>query len=247
MNMSKLWQIGILSLTFLALALCVVGQNAVTPPKVAVKNPVPQTPCAMKSLKPANPIRLKKVPLRKPSLSNVPVEMTAEMLENIAKLMDEDCDGVSDYYDNCFGFPSKNLKDSDGDGFGDVCDKISSDLAVRMTASRKLVRIGGKIQFSIVITNHGPTEIADGIQIIDIFPLVLKANSVTTTNGECDESEGGMLCDAGPLQIGESMTITISTTAVRSRTVLNRVSVENGIGDLNRKNNNAAIWIKIVR
>lgn len=166
-------------------------------------------------------------------------EMTFDNVLAIAKSMDEDCDGISDADDNCFGFPSKNLKDSDGDGWGDVCDNISSDISVTMSAKPKQVRVGEKITFTIIVTNHGPVEEAGNIEVKDLFPLALKVNSFTTSNGECDEAEGGLICEAETLAVGRSMTIIVSATAVKAAKLVNTVNVENGIGDLKRANNKA--------
>ncbi|MGB7200918.1 MAG: DUF11 domain-containing protein [Pyrinomonadaceae bacterium] len=167
------------------------------------------------------------------------------------KSVDSDCDGISNYDDNCPQVLSKNLTDRDGDGFGDVCDSISSDIRVKMTPSRNQAKVGSRIRFSIIITNDGPTEEAMGINLIDVFPSRLKVGSIKTKGAECegmaDEADGGLLCEIASLPVGKSATIIVNTTAVRTGTIRNTVEVENGIGDLNRKNNRASIRIEIIR
>jgi hypothetical protein len=48
--------------------------------------------------------------------------LTGEHLLNIARMIDPDEDGVKSIDDNCPGHYNPDQKDSDGDGFGDVCD-----------------------------------------------------------------------------------------------------------------------------
>jgi len=165
----------------------------------------------------------------------------------IYKYVDRDCDGVIDADDNCDITPNKNQVDSDGDGYGDACDAISSDVSVQMRATPKQVTVGEEITYTITITNHGPVEESGELRIADIFPTDLRVNSVTTTLGECDEFEGSVNCgDTGRLGVGQSMTITVKTTALKPGRLINSVTVINGIGDLKRKNNKAKTVNKIV-
>lgn len=166
-------------------------------------------------------------------------EMLAEDAENVAMGIDEDGDGVVNALDTCLGFPNTNQIDSDGDGFGDACDNISSNLSVNMTASPNQVRVGEQITYTITVTNNGPVEEAKGIIVTDELPLALQVNTITTTNGECSEAEGGVICNANSLPVGNSMTIVISAIPVTAASLENTVNVENGIGDLNLTNNTA--------
>lgn len=154
-------------------------------------------------------------------------------------IVDEDGDGVVNGLDTCLGFPNSNQTDSDGDGFGDACDTISSDLSVNMTATPNRVGISEQITYTITVTNNGPTEAAKGIEIKDILPDVLQVNSVSITNGECDETEGSVICNVETLPVGSALTIVISATPLTGASLVNTVNVENGIGDLNLANNTA--------
>lgn len=165
--------------------------------------------------------------------------------------MDDDCDGISNYDDNCWEVPSKDLTDSDGDGWGNVCDSISSDISVRMFSSRLIARVGDRVKFSIIVTNNGPTEEALNISLVDLFPSALRVKTIETFGAGCegmaDEEDDGLLCEIASLPVGKSATIVVHTTARRARTVRNIVKVENGIGDLNRKDNRASLKIRIRR
>jgi Domain of unknown function DUF11 len=184
------------------------------------------------------------------STSNLnPNGISLDAAANMAKSNDWDCDGISNYDDNCWEVQSKNLTDSDDDGWGDVCDSISSDLSLRMTASRKRLRVGEKVRFSIVITNHGPTEQALGVHVAALFSRSLRIDSMkipdAAPDAECDEMDGGLLCDMLPIPVGKSTELTIFATARKGGKARNSVSAENGIGDLYRRNNKAAVNVSI--
>lgn len=160
-------------------------------------------------------------------------------LQQIANVADEDNDGVVNALDTCLGFPNSNQTDSDGDGFGDACDSISSDLSVNMTTSSNRLRIGEQLTYTINITNNRPVEEAGGINITDELPQALDINSITTTIGECSQFENSFICQADALAVGNSMTIIVTATPVVAAALINTVNVENGIGDLNLANNTA--------
>jgi|GEM_PF-2449974 len=170
----------------------------------------------------------------------VPQEMTAANVDWIANTTDEDGDGIVNALDKCLGFPNSNQTDSDGDGFGDACDTISSDLSVTMTSTPARIKRGEQITYTIMVTNNGPVEAA-GIMVSDDLPSALRANSVSSTNGECeiDDDNLGASCEIDTIPINGSMNITIVAFAITAARLVNTVSVENGIGDLNLANNTA--------
>lgn len=49
--------------------------------------------------------------------------LNAENLKNMAKSLDWDCDGVSNYNDNCKDIYDPDQKDSNKNGIGDACEK----------------------------------------------------------------------------------------------------------------------------
>jgi hypothetical protein len=221
-------------------------KNPAEPVPINQTDPTPtRTPCMMPTTAPSAPQRSRAIA----NPNNEIKGMTADHAAYLARSVDSDCDGISNYDDNCWEVQSKNLTDSDGDGWGDVCDSISSDLSLRMTASRKRIRVGEKIRFSIVITNHGPTEQALGVHVAALFSRSLRIDSMkipdAAPDAECDEMDGGLLCDMLPIPVGKSTELRIFATARKGGKARNSVSVENGIGDLYRRNNKAAVNVSI--
>jgi len=180
-----------------------------------------------------------------------PPEITPDFVTYFARSLDYDCDSISNAEDKCSTFPSKNNRDSDGDGWGDVCDKISSDIEIKLIASRTRIRVGTKIRFSIVVKNHGPKEAAQIVRVTANFPSALRIDSMEAPDRmpdeECDEMDGGLICDLNPIPVGQSTTIKLLATARKARKATAIAEAENGVGDLKRRNNRARTAIHIVR
>lgn len=197
-------------------------------------------PCVLE-VKNLTPKRVKK--------SQTPTEgIDLRSVEYIAKRFDSDCDGISNHYDKCQFVPSTNNRDSDGDGWGDPCDNISSDVSIKIATTKKRVRVGSHVRLIITVTNHGPKEKAGILDIIiNQFPTSLNVSSVKTDIGECEEMDGEVQCNVEELAVGSNATIIIEAKAIRARRVAQIATVENGIGDLQRQNNKARISLTITR
>ena len=53
---------------------------------------------------------------------------------------DWDCDSIADAYDNCVGMANPSQMDSDGNGFGDICESatfVKAGVSVKSRANKK--------------------------------------------------------------------------------------------------------------
>jgi len=174
-------------------------------------------------------------------------EMDINEMALLGKLFDDDCDGISNYDDNCPSVPSSNQKDSDGDGWGDPCDGISSDLSVSMSATPARVRVHEPITYTIKVIDKGPVEPAGIVKVKDQFPDALQVTSVSTTLGECWEYKGYFECTLDQLPMGTEIVITVVAIPLTPGRLVNVVNVENGIGDLHLRNNRASVSIAALK
>jgi uncharacterized repeat protein (TIGR01451 family) len=170
-------------------------------------------------------------------------ELSMDNIRALAKVMDYDCDGISDFDDTCIEVPNPDQTDSDFDGFGDACDGISSDLAVKMSADHQRVRAGQTVTYSVTILNKGPTHTAGGIFVQSFFPPVVKVTSVTASVGDCDEFDGDLECRIDTLSVGASVTLKITVVPNTAARIVNTIKVRNGIGDRKQSNNSATVTI----
>lgn len=212
----------------------VISESAQSPPKATL----PALPCTIK-----NPILLP-VPKETPHPATIPAELSPAMVVNTARSFDSDCDGVSNADDNCLMVPNPDQHDRDGDGWGDACDSISSDIAVSIRPSSQQIKLGHKVNLNISITNLGPIE-AGGIELSYPIPELLRAISVKSSAGDCDAAAGGLLCEIPVLPVHKSISITLATVATRLGRAISKVSVENGIGDMNPRNNKAIVRLRV--
>ena len=184
-----------------------------------------------------------------PKLLKVPeysVEKPAEVVTNNLRRLDSDCDGISNAEDNCLMAPNQDQHDRDGDGWGDACDSISSDIAVTIRPSSRQIAIGRKIKIYISITNFGPID-ASGIELSYPIPGSLRAISVHIDRGDCDAASGGLLCQIDSLAVRKSMSITLAAVATARGKSVSTVTAENGIGDLTPRNNKASVRLLVTR
>jgi len=171
-------------------------------------------------------------------------EITVDDAAEISSSTDEDGDGVLNTSDTCLGFANTDQTDSDGDGFGDACDSISSDLSITVIPSSPSGNINNPVDYTVTITNNGPIT-ARGIVVSSTLKSIAPADSVTSTTGECDIDEDGLgfLCEIDSLSAGNTATVTVSVTPLGAARIVNSVSVENGIGDLVQSNNTASATV----
>jgi len=110
-----------------------------------------------------------------------------------------------------------------------------ADLSVTKTASPDPVEVDGDITYTITVTNRGPGT-ASNVVLVDTLP-----NGVTfvSDTGGCDEVDGVVTCDLGPLASGEFAEIDIDATAAAAGLLTNTVAVASDASDPVPANNTA--------
>lgn len=88
----------------------------------------------------------------------------------------------------------------------DVPVDAAADLAVLKTVSAGGEVAGGPVEWTVVVTNNGPTA-ANQVLLTDVIPA--SVTEVTTDLAGCDPVAG---CDLGTLTVGQSNTVVISGT-----------------------------------
>jgi uncharacterized repeat protein (TIGR01451 family) len=117
------------------------------------------------------------------------------------------------------------------------------DLAVTKTGAPNPVSEGANITWTMVVTNNGP-DTDTGVTVSDPLPAGTTFVSVSTTRGTCT---GGAIisCNLGTMAAGESITITLVTTANVAETITNTVHVVGDKPETNLANNTASASVVV--
>ena len=120
---------------------------------------------------------------------------------------------------------------------------LSTDLAVTKTVSPAMVDPGGKITFTLTVTNNGPGN-SSGYVLGDTLPSGL-TNVATTSTGCTVTSPTAVVCAGAPLAAGASVTDTITANAPNPFTapVTNSATVTANEADPNASNNTATATV----
>jgi uncharacterized repeat protein (TIGR01451 family) len=88
----------------------------------------------------------------------------------------------------------------------------STDLAIDKTVDDSTVEINDPIQFTITVTNLGPSA-GGGATVTDLLPAGLVVNSATGTGWLCTPSPGVITCTTASLPLGAAPPIVIDANA----------------------------------
>ncbi|QDY78209.1 beta strand repeat-containing protein [Streptomyces qinzhouensis] len=110
-----------------------------------------------------------------------------------------------------------------------------ADLAVMKTGPAT-VDAGGRISYTITITNNGPDD-SSGWTLTDTLPAQIQNPS--TGSAGCGIGAGRLTCTGGPLAVGDSVTVTVSGTVAddATGTITNTATVTGDDPDPNPDNN----------
>ena len=117
------------------------------------------------------------------------------------------------------------------------------DLKATKTANVKVIKVGGKVIWTITVTNQGTLN-ATNVKAIDRLSKSLKYLSYTSTKGTYNPSTGEW--DIGDLNTGETATLTLTTKLLALGKITNSVSVTSNEKDVNKTNNYANFTVKAV-
>ncbi len=120
---------------------------------------------------------------------------------------------------------------------------LNTDLAVTKTVSPAMVDPGGKITYTLTVTNNGPGN-SSGYVLNDSLPAGL-TNAATTSTGCSVTSATAVVCAGAPLAAGASVTDTITATAPNPFTgsLTNTATVTANENDPNAANNSATATV----
>ncbi|MGW4732592.1 DUF11 domain-containing protein, partial [Streptomyces shenzhenensis] len=114
-----------------------------------------------------------------------------------------------------------------------------ADLSVIKVGPAK-VNPGEEIEYQIIVTNNGPNR-STHWTVTD--PLPEGITNARTSNADCGIAAGKLTCSGGPLDVGESHTITVRANALDTVAVLkNCAKVDGAEPDPNPDNNNSC-WV----
>ena len=118
----------------------------------------------------------------------------------------------------------------------------SADLALTMSASPSLVRVGASLSYTLTVKNNGPDSVFDP-QLTDILPAGVFLNSSIGTQGACYGDSSIVACSLGNLASGATVTvtITITPTSAAGKSLFNQATVSGSLPDPNDANNSASV------
>ena len=138
-------------------------------------------------------------------------------------------------YDSLPGAGGRSRTDSDTEIVTTLPSLV--DLQLRKTISQSPTVVNTPLQYTIVVTNNGPST-ATLVSLTDDLPAGLTNVSATTTRGNVSVTYPTVLGNLGTLLPGESVTILVSaTTPSIATTILNRASVSSPEIDSDPLNN----------
>ncbi len=133
------------------------------------------------------------------------------------------------------GSPLSNSATVAGNEFDpDLADNVSvattnvnaaADLRVTKTADRSAAQVGDVITWTVAATNDGPSA-ASAATITDDLPTGVTLLTATATQGTCGPVGAQVVCSAGPMASGQTVTATITARveAIAAETPLANVA-----------------------
>ena len=117
-----------------------------------------------------------------------------------------------------------------------------ADLEVKKSSNVKVINIGDKVVYTIIVINHGPNT-AINVRAIDNLSNKLKFINFTSTKGVYDSNTGYWYIDN--LSSNDTVTLNITCIAEKSGIINNIVIVSSNTTDNNTSNNVASVNITV--
>src|SRR5207253_5564478 len=117
-----------------------------------------------------------------------------------------------------------------------------ADLALTKTADVGSVAPGGRINYTLLVENHGP-DAATGVSLSDALPENVTFVSSSASQGSCSNTD----CSLGTIGAGGSATVTITVTAQTIGDATDNATVSANEFDPDTGNNSASLTTHIRR
>lgn len=120
-----------------------------------------------------------------------------------------------------------------------------ADLSIQKSASQTEVQEGDEFNYKFVVRNDGPNP-AENAEVAD--PLPAGVDFVAASSG-CSESAGGVVCELGDMQPGETRTVTVrvSVNGGASGTLGNTGRVDSDTDDPDPSDNESSASVIVVQ
>ena len=122
-------------------------------------------------------------------------------------------------------------------------DGPEADLAVTKTVAPPSARPGRPVAYTVRVTNRGPDRATDVVGV-EVGPPSMRRVVIRTTRGVCLGTRPAA-CRFGALDVGETATVTVRTTARGRGRIVNRVAVVSAVRDPDLRNNRAAATLRV--
>ena len=99
----------------------------------------------------------------------------------------------------------------------------------------------------MTVVNDGPAD-ASGVIVTDTLPAEVVFVSANTTQGDCVEQDGTVVCDLGTINSGTGVTVTIVVNVVKPNVeglIINSVEVAGNEPDPDLYNNWATVYATV--
>lgn len=118
---------------------------------------------------------------------------------------------------------------------------VTSDLVMTMTGPEGTPLVGAPVEYRMTMTNAGPAPAPD-VKLGTYIPQELTLDALTAEGMTCSEDEwGGVTCDAGTLEVDETVALTVSATRAYARDIWMSGWAETTNYDPNYENNYAEL------
>lgn len=116
----------------------------------------------------------------------------------------------------------------------------SADLAITMTDAPDPVLTGGRLTYSITVSNTGP-DAAAAVSVTDALPAGVSFVSATPSQGSCSQAAGSVTCSLGAVGNAGSATVAlvVDVNAATGVTITNTVNVSSTTADPDATDNAA--------
>lgn len=116
----------------------------------------------------------------------------------------------------------------------------SADLSVTKGVSQQEVVVGDILTYMISVANNGPSG-ATNVILDDILPEDVDVDSITPSQGNCNQIGNIITCKLGDLGIGDTATVEIKVKPSEQGIIVNSVNVSASEADPNESNNATSI------